>query len=138
MIEILSAVAALLMMQGQEPKPEPPKPQGLVVESGDWKIKFYGFARLDLQYDDSKPNDPQLPQFIRSEDGTVSANTAKSGDAQFNMHPKLTRFGCMLNCASPLLAVLAETVPSSERMNWGSWGSFGLESSYCRSRRANP
>jgi len=93
MTEILSAVAALLLMQGQEPKPEPPKPQGLVVESGDWKIKFYGFARLDLQYDDSKPNDPQLPQWIRSEDGTVSANTAAKGDSQFNMHPKLTRFG---------------------------------------------
>ena len=92
-MEILTAVAALLIMQGQEPKPEPPKPAGLAIESGDWKIKFYGFVRLDLQYDDSKPNDPQLPQFIRSEDGTVSANTAKKGDSQFNMHPKLTRFG---------------------------------------------
>lgn len=92
-MQILTVVAAMMFLQGQDPKPEPPKPQGLVVESGDWKIKFYGFARLDMYYDDSKPNDPQLPQFIRSEDGTVSANTAEKGDAQFNMHPKLTRFG---------------------------------------------
>jgi hypothetical protein len=92
-MQIMTVVAAMLFLQGQEPKQEPPKPQGLVVESGDWKIKFYGFARLDLQFDDSKPNDPQLPQWIRSEDGTVSANTAAKGDAQFNMHPKLTRFG---------------------------------------------
>jgi len=92
-MQIMTAVAAMLFLQGQDPKPEPPKPQGLVVESGEWKIKFYGFVRLDLQYDDSKPNDPQLPQFIRSEDGTVSANTAEKGDAQFNMHAKLTRFG---------------------------------------------
>jgi hypothetical protein len=92
-MEILTAVAVMLLMQ--DPKPvEPPKPQGLVVESGDWKIKFYGFARLDLQYDDSKPNDPQLPQFIRSEDDAAPAGIrAEKGDAQFNMHPKLTRFG---------------------------------------------
>jgi hypothetical protein len=88
----------MLILQTQEPKPEPkqepPKPQGLFVESGDWKIKFYGFLRLDLQFDDSKPNDPQLPQWIRSEDPTApAAIRAEDGDAQFNMHPKLTRFG---------------------------------------------
>lgn len=97
-MEILTAVAAMLILQTQDPKPEPkqepPKPQGLVIESGEWKIKFYGFARLDLQYDDSKPNDPQLPQWIRSEDPTApAAIRADEDDAQFNMHPKLTRFG---------------------------------------------
>ena len=97
-MEILTAVAAMLILQTQDPKPEPkqepPKPQGLVIESGEWKIKFYGFARLDLQYDDSKPNDPQLPQWIRSEDPTApAAIRAEEDDAQFNMHPKLTRFG---------------------------------------------
>ena len=103
-MQILTAVAAMMFLQTQDPKPEPPKPQGLVVESGDWKIKLYGFARLDLQYDDSKPNDPQLPQFIRSEDGTVSANTAEKGDAQFNVHPKLTRFG--LDITGPAVEAL--------------------------------
>ena len=96
-MQILTAVALMWMMQDSKPeapKQEPPKPQGLVIESGDWKIKFYGFARLDLQYDDSKPNDPQLPQWIRSEDPTAPATIrAEEGDAQFNMHPKLTRFG---------------------------------------------
>lgn len=93
-MQIMTAVAAMLFLQGQDPKPGPPKPQGLVVESGDWKIKFYGFARLDLQFDDSKPNDPQLPQWIRSEDSTApAAIRSEKGDSQFNMHPKLTRFG---------------------------------------------
>ena len=91
-MQILTVVAAMILMQ--DPKPAPPPQQGLVVESGDWKIKFYGFARLDLQYDDSKPNDPQLPQWIRSEDSTApGAIRSEKGDAQFNMHPKLTRFG---------------------------------------------
>ena len=97
-MQILTAVAAMVLMQNADPKAEPrqepPKPQGLVIESGDWKIKFYGFLRLDLQYDDSKPNDPQLIQWIRSEDDTAPAAIgAEKGDAQFNMHPKLTRFG---------------------------------------------
>ena len=93
-MQIMTAVAAMLFLQGQDPKPEPPKPQGLVVEAGDWKIKFYGFARLDLIYDESKPNDPQVIQWVRSEDSTAPAAIgADKGDAQFNMHPKLTRFG---------------------------------------------
>src|SRR5262245_37414511 len=97
-MQILTAIAAMVLFQAQEPKPEPkpeaPKPQGLQIESGDWKIKFYGFLRLDLQYDDSKPNDPQLIQWIRSEDPTAPGTIgAEKNDAQFNMHPKLTRFG---------------------------------------------
>src|SRR5688572_1654720 len=94
-MQILTAVAAMILMQAQEPpKQEAPKPQGLQIESGDWKIKFYGFLRLDLQYDDSKPNDPQVIQWIRSEDDTAPAAIgAEENDADFNMHAKLTRFG---------------------------------------------
>jgi len=97
-MQILTVVAAMVLFQAQDPKPEPPKPQGLVVESGDWKIKFYGFLRLDMIYDDSKPNDPQVIQWVRSEDDTAPAAIgAEKGDAQFNMHPKLTRFGLDVN-----------------------------------------
>ena len=110
-MNLLTAVAALFIMQAQDPKPEapkqePPKSQGLLVESGDWKLKFYGFLRLDMQYDDSKANDPQLPQWIRSEDATAPAAIgAEKNDAQFNMHPKLTRFG--LDVTGPSVDALA-------------------------------
>ncbi len=111
-MQIMTAVAAMLFLQGQDPKPEPPKPQGLAFEAGDWKFKFYGFARLDLIFDDSKPNDPQVIQFVRSEDSAAPAGIrAEKGDSQFNMHPKLTRFG--FDITGPSIAALGDAKTSA-------------------------
>lgn len=53
------------------------------------KIKFYGFLRLDLDFDTQRPNNTQIPLFITSPDPRAGGNT--NGD--FSMHPRLTRFG---------------------------------------------
>jgi hypothetical protein len=116
-MNLLTVVAAMFLLQTQEPKseakPEPPKPQGLAIESGDWKLKFYGFLRLDMIYDDSKANDPQIIQWVRSEDPTAPAAIgAEKNDAQFNMHPKLTRFG--LDVAGPTIDALGSAKVSGK------------------------
>lgn len=55
---------------------------------------LYGYLRVDAIRDDSRPNNTQLPAFIRSEDPTApAAFGAKSHDPDFNLHPKLTRVG---------------------------------------------
>ncbi|HJQ67739.1 MAG TPA: DcaP family trimeric outer membrane transporter [Blastocatellia bacterium] len=53
------------------------------------KIKFYGFLRLDLDFDSQRPNNTQTPLFITSPDPLAGGND--NGD--FSMHPRLTRFG---------------------------------------------
>jgi hypothetical protein len=53
------------------------------------KLKFYGFLRLDLDFDSQRPNNAQTPLFITSPD--VNAGGVERGN--FSMHPRLTRFG---------------------------------------------
>jgi hypothetical protein len=53
------------------------------------RIKFYGFLRLDLDFDSQHPNNTQTPLFITSPD--PRAGGTDNGD--FSMHPRLTRFG---------------------------------------------
>ncbi|MDX1999269.1 MAG: DcaP family trimeric outer membrane transporter [Thermoanaerobaculia bacterium] len=74
---------------------EPAKQAPFELQVGEGKLRFYGFLRADAQYDDSKPNDPQVVAFIRSEDETrpISATVARPGDSDFDLHAKLTRFG---------------------------------------------
>ncbi len=92
---MISAFVLALLLQQPAPAPEPAKPQALEVQGGDVKLKFYGFARVDVLYDDSKPDNSQVPFFIRSEDdvAAIGANVARSGDSTLVIHPKLTRFG---------------------------------------------
>ncbi len=61
---------------------------------GNSKLKFYGFLRLDSIYDDSGPNNPLLPFFIRSEDTEAAgAIRDETNDDSFNMDVRLTRLG---------------------------------------------
>lgn len=53
-------------------------------------LKFYGFIRLDIIYDDSKTDNAQIPFYILSED--ISAG-GKQDDAVYTMHPRLSRLG---------------------------------------------
>lgn len=57
--------------------------------TGESRLKFYGFLRLDLIADDSRPDNSQIPFFILSEDPRVGQ---KDGGA-FTLHPRLTRLG---------------------------------------------
>lgn len=57
------------------------------AEGNSSALTFYGFARLDIIVDDSRPNSFQAPTFIRSE----SPGAENRGN--FTMHPRLTRFG---------------------------------------------
>jgi hypothetical protein len=59
-----------------------------LVSEGN-KLKFYGFLRLDLDFDSQRPNNAQTPLFITSPD--VNAGGIERGN--FSMHPRLTRFG---------------------------------------------
>ena len=52
-------------------------------------LKFYGFLRLDLDFDSQRPNNAQAPLFITSPDPLPGQGDAGS----FSMHPRLTRFG---------------------------------------------
>ncbi len=66
---------------------------------GKSKFKLYGFLRLDAIFDDSRPSDTHIVQWIRSEDpkalGVPAAapigSLRNSGD--FSINPRLTRFG---------------------------------------------
>lgn len=61
---------------------------------GSSMIRFYGFARLDMIYSDSRQNNSQLPAFVRSEDPTAPVAIGSPANSDlFTMHPRLTRFG---------------------------------------------
>jgi hypothetical protein len=57
--------------------------------SGTSRVKIYGFLRLDLIADDSRPDNSQIPFFILSEDARVGQKNAGT----FTLHPRLTRLG---------------------------------------------
>jgi hypothetical protein len=62
--------------------------------TGKSRFKLYGFLRADAIYDDSRPNNPQVPAFILSEDPTAPAAIASPRNSEdFTLHPKLTRLG---------------------------------------------
>lgn len=62
-------------------------PRGVLTEANESELSFYGFARLDAIFDDSRPSAPQTPTFIPSESATGN------NDGTFTLHPRLTRMG---------------------------------------------
>jgi hypothetical protein len=56
---------------------------------GNSAFRFYGFARLDAIYDDSRSSSLQSPTFILSEDPSAGPEDEDS----LTLHPRLTRFG---------------------------------------------
>jgi hypothetical protein len=65
-------------------------------------IKFYGFLRLDMDFDSQHPNNTQTPLFITSPDPAAGGN--RNGD--FSMHPRLTRLG--IDFSGPRIASLGD------------------------------
>lgn len=61
-------------------------------------LDFYGFVRLDMQFNDSRMNDPSIPFVVMSEDasppvGAPATRLAKAENAEFTLSPRLTRVG---------------------------------------------
>lgn len=80
---------------------------------GKSKFKLYGFLRLDAIYDDSRPNNTQIPAFIRSEDPDAPAAIASPRNSEdFTMHPRLTRFG--IDFDGPQIGLLGEAKPTGK------------------------
>lgn len=77
-------------------------PKAVQTKSGDSRLSFYGFARMDAIYDDSRPNAQQTPTFILSED----PSTGNDDDSSFTFHPRLTRIGMDFN--GPVLQTLGD------------------------------
>ncbi|MBI3949540.1 MAG: hypothetical protein HY314_03690 [Acidobacteria bacterium] len=59
------------------------------LSAGESRLRFYGFLRLDLIADDSRPDNSQIPFFVRSEDSLVGLRD----QSDFTLHPRLTRIG---------------------------------------------
>jgi hypothetical protein len=55
-------------------------------------IKFYGFLRLDVIFDDSAPNNTQTIGWVKSEDPTAPGGVQQNNES-LTIHPRLTRFG---------------------------------------------
>jgi hypothetical protein len=71
------------------------------------RFQLYGFLRLDAYYDDSRPNNIQLPAYIRSEDPNAPAGfRAPLNEDDFTMSAKLTRIG--LNFIGPTVGGLGD------------------------------
>ncbi len=61
-------------------------------------LDFYGFVRLDAQFNDSRMNDPSIPFVVLSEDssppvGAPASRFADADNGEFTLSPRLTRFG---------------------------------------------
>ncbi|MEO6711589.1 MAG: hypothetical protein ABI054_11615, partial [Planctomycetota bacterium] len=79
-------------------EPVPAQQPGLTWKDllGDGNhFRFYGFIRLDAQYDDSRPNNTQTIGWILSEDPAAAAPVGAGGKNRedLTIHPRLTRFG---------------------------------------------
>jgi hypothetical protein len=73
---------------------------------GQSRFKLYGFLRLDAIYDDSRPNNTQVPAFIRSEDPAAPGAIASERNSEdLTIHPRLTRFG--IDFTGPQIAALS-------------------------------
>ena len=88
---------------------EQPSDSGFVkwneLVAGKSRFKLYGFLRLDAIYDDSRPNNTQVPAFIRSEDPTAPAAIASPRNSEdLTIHPRLSRLG--LDFTGPEIAAL--------------------------------
>jgi len=69
-----------------------PQPVDSVKSKGGSPIKFYGFLRVDLAWDDSRFNDNQIPARVLPE-----PTSATNDLEEFTMHGRLTRFGLDLD-----------------------------------------
>lgn len=80
--------------EASSPSAKPPIKE---IVAGDSRVRFYGLARLDAIVDDSRPDSFQTPFFILSQD----SQAVPVDEANFTMHPRLTRIG--MDLAGPRL-----------------------------------
>lgn len=92
--------------EGAEAAREEGAPRELRI--GRSTLELYGFARLDVIYDDSRPNALQTPTFIESEDPAV----ATGGGDSVTIHPRLSRLGADLE--GPALDALGGARPAAK------------------------
>jgi len=108
--------------QGATPTQPSPPSQGLawkdLISEGN-KFKLYGFARFDVQYDDSRPNNPQTIGWILSEDpsapafaGSTPIGAGGEDIESLTMHARLSRLGLDVNGGT--VASLANAVVSGK------------------------
>jgi hypothetical protein len=81
---------------GQAAQATPQAQTAPVAEGNKSAVAFYGFARLDAVFDDSRINSFQAPLFVRPEPPGAEDRH------NFTMYPRLTRLG--LNFRAPTLA----------------------------------
>jgi hypothetical protein len=88
------AVKAATPAQGEPAKPAAPdEPWWKTLISEGTRFKLYGFLRLDLQADDSRPNNTQTIGWILSEDPTAPNFPGGKNREDLTIHPRLTRLG---------------------------------------------
>ncbi|MFP3940646.1 MAG: hypothetical protein ACOC7L_01890 [Acidobacteriota bacterium] len=83
-------------------------PDSRELRIGRSTLELYGFARLDVIYDDSRPDALQTPTFIESEDPAVSTG----GGDSVTIHPRLSRLGAELE--GPALDALGGARPAAK------------------------
>ncbi len=76
--------------------------------SGESRLRFYGFLRVDLVADDSRPDNSQSIFFILSEDPRVGRPNARN----FTLYPRLTRLGIAYD--GPVVEALGEARMSGQ------------------------
>lgn len=84
----MNLIAGMACLFSFLPRQEPAKDDWKVITLGKSKMTFYGFLRLDVQYDTDRPNHAQIPVYILSKD-----LSSAGGKKDFTMHPRLTRLG---------------------------------------------
>ncbi len=78
-----------------DPPAAPAAEEGLSIGGGALpKLTVYGFARLDLIYDDSSMNNSQFAFWVDSEDSALGG-TRNNGE--LSIHPRLTRIGLKID-----------------------------------------
>ena len=97
-MEMLAGLSAEIKKKEAAKETPAAPPATLITEGNKSELSFYGFARMDMIYDDSRTNAAQTPTYILSE----PANALN--DDNFTMHPRLSRFG--MNFKGPVIDML--------------------------------
>ncbi len=99
------------------PPPTQAQPTVLEAEANRSALTFYGHARLDAAFDDSRINNFQAPTLVRPEQPDAD------NQANFTLHPRMTRFGVNYRAPGTLDAVGGATVNGKFEIDFLNGGS---------------